>query len=136
MISYVPIECTIPWTHADDADLVSFNWLSKSAEFVSNVDGATLVVTFDGEVIVRMLDELPLSTESDPKAWTGIILHHFAYRVEGDPFLFAQSDTWRSMEPKLAHYRFLTGSGCLDVATSATPQFKVFASGGREVENL
>ena len=125
MISYEPIECVTLWTHADDADLVSFDWLTKKAEFVSNVDGAKLVIMFDGEVIVRMLDELPLSTESEPKDWAGIIPHHFAYRVEGDPFLVAQSDTWQSMEPNLSHYRFLTGSGCLDVVTSATPRFTI-----------
>lgn len=77
----------------------------------------------DGGLIVRMLDELPLSTESDPKDWMGLVPHHFAYRVEGDPFFVAQSETWRFIEDSPKHYRFQTGFGCLDVISSGEPEF-------------
>ena len=83
-----------------------------------------MIVSFpDCPIIVRMLDEFPLSTESDPKDWVGLIPHHFAYRVEGDPFYGAQSEAWHHVEGAPVHYRFLTGAGCLDVITSGRPRF-------------
>jgi hypothetical protein len=136
MIRYSPIETPAGWTDPDFADLLSFDWRTSTAEFIfyeretptslGPKSEQILVVTFDAaDVIVRMLDEFPLSTESDPKDWEGLVLHHFAYLVEGDPFLTAQSSAWRSMAPNLKHYRFMTGSGCLDVITSATPRFGI-----------
>lgn len=136
MIRYFPIETPAGWTDADCADLLSFDWRTSTAKFIFYERETRtslgpewdqiLVATFDAaEVIVRMLDEFPLSTESDPKDWEGLVPHHFAYLVEGDPFFTAQSSAWRSQAPDLKHYRFMTGSGCLDVITSATPRFGI-----------
>jgi hypothetical protein len=72
-----------------------------------------------------MLDEFPLSTESDPKDWVGLVPHHFTYRVEGDPFFEAQSEAWRAVESSPKHYRFQTGSGCLDVISGGEPSFSL-----------
>ena len=124
MIQYYPIESCAPWTNADGADLLSFNWQSGIAEFAIVGDSRTMVVSFPGcPVIVRMLDEFPMSTESDPKDWVGLIPHHFAYRVEGDPLYGAQSEAWRLVEGSPTHYRFMTGAGCLDVITCGEPHF-------------
>ena len=136
MIRYLPIETPAGWTHPDFADLLSFDWRTSTAHFIfyEREDPTSLgpereqilVVTFDSaDVIVRMLDEFPLSTESNPQDWEGLVPHHFAYLVEGDDFFTAQSSAWRSQAPNLKHYRFMTGSGCLDVITSATPRFSI-----------
>ena len=124
MIKYFPIDNPAPWSDADRADLLSFDWQRQVALFATSDDDRILEVGFFGcGVIVRLLDEFPLSTESDPQDWVGLVPHHFAYRVEGDPFLESQSEAWRSVERSPKHYRFQTGSGCLDVIASAEPTF-------------
>lgn len=127
MIEYIPIGSGAPWTDANHADLVSFDWQLNVATFSIVGDDRRLEVSFPNSrsVIVRMLDEFPLSTESEPTEWAGLISHHFAYRVKGDAFLEAQSEAWRSMERSLKHYRFMTGAGCLDVLTSGEPHFRL-----------
>jgi hypothetical protein len=47
-------------------------------------------------VIVRILDEMPLSIETDPSASQGLVPNHFAYRVEGAPFSVSQSEAWQA----------------------------------------
>ena len=127
MIEYFPIESKAPWKNADDADLLSFDWLRETATFATSDDDRLLEVSFLGsDVIVRMLDDFPLSPESGPDDWVGLIPHHFAYRVEGDPFFKAQSGAWREVVGSPKHYRFLTGSGCLDVISSGVPTFRLF----------
>lgn len=69
-------------------------------------DARLITVSFDADVIVRMLDEFPLSTEDKPEDRLGMVPHHFAYRVEGDPFYEAQSETWRFVQGSPQHYRF------------------------------
>ena len=127
MIQFIPIESGAPWTDADQADLVSFDWQLKVATFDIVDDDRRFEVSFpnNGSVIVRMLDEFPLSTESKPAEWTGLIPHHFAYRVIGDAFLEAQSEAWRTVEQNPTHYRFVTGAGCRDVVTSGEPHFRL-----------
>ncbi|PKP92181.1 MAG: hypothetical protein CVT77_09825 [Alphaproteobacteria bacterium HGW-Alphaproteobacteria-16] len=85
-------------------------------------------VSFDDAVIVRMLDEFPLATEDGLEDRDGLVPHHFAYRVEGDPFLAAQSETWREVYGPLQHYRFITGAGCLDVVANGVPRFAIITS--------
>ena len=126
MVKYFPIHSPAPWSDADRADLLSFDWQRQTATFATSDDDCILEVSFLGwGVIVRMLDEFPLSTESDPKDWVGLVPHHFAYRVEGDAFFAAQSEAWRSVESSPKHYRFQTGMGCLDVISSGEPTFTV-----------
>ena len=124
MIKHFQLESPSPWSDADHADLLSFDWQRQTAVFATSDDDRMLEVSFLGwQVIVRMLDEFPLSTESDPKDWVGLVPHHFAYRVEGDPFLAAQSEAWCIVESSPKHYRFQTGNGCLDVISSGEPTF-------------
>lgn len=126
MIQYHPIESGAPWTDADFADLASFDWQRKTAVFAIVGDSRTFEVSFlGGSAIVRILDDFPLSTESEAQNQAGLVPHHFAYRVEGDAFFEAQSKAWRTVEGTPSHYRFVTGAGCLDVVTSATPQFRM-----------
>lgn len=124
MIKYFPMESNAPWTDADRADLLSFDWQRQTAAFATSDDDRILQVSFLGcAVIVRMLDEFPLSTESDPEDLAGLVPHHFAFRVEGDLFFDSQSELWRSAENSAKHYRFQTGFGCLDVISSGEPEF-------------
>lgn len=127
MIEYIPIESGAPWTDADHADLVSFDWQLNVATFGILDDDQRFEVSFpySRSVIVRMLDEFPLSTERNSTEWSGLIPHHFAYRVMGDAFLEAQSEAWRTVERCPKHYRFMTGAGCLDVVTSGEPHFRL-----------
>lgn len=132
MIKYSPISSIAPWTDADHADLVSFDWQRKTAAFATSADVRILEVGFSGSsVIARLLDEMPLSTEVDHDENVGSVPHHFAYRVEGHPFLNAQSELWRLVETthskSLEHYRFITGNGCLDVISSEQPTFKLIS---------
>lgn len=124
MIRYHAIESGAPWNKADEADLISFDWQSLTATFEFAGDNRSFLVFFEGgDAIVRMLDEMALSTETPPEHWINIIPHHFAYRVEGDPFFEAQSEAWRFAMGTPQHYRFITGSGCLDVISSHEPEF-------------
>ena len=130
MIKYIPVDSIAPWTDADQADLLSFDWHRKTAAFVTSADDCILEVGFsEASVIVRLLDELPLSTETNPDEDVGLVPHHFAYRVEGHPFSNAQSELWKEVESAHGstpeHYRFLTGNGCLDVISSEPPTFRL-----------
>jgi hypothetical protein len=95
---------------------------SLSADFVLD-SGRALRVRFDRQTIVRVLDELALSTEQGTK--TGLVPRHFAYRVEGSPFADAQSETWKLANNPVFHHQFITGWGCLDVLSNAVPTFEV-----------
>jgi hypothetical protein len=70
MIRYTPIECGVEW-ESHLADLCSFDWQSKVAEWrIPDEPSVVLKVSFSGPLIVRMLDDFPLSTER-PKLMTG-----------------------------------------------------------------
>lgn len=76
-------------------------------------------------MIIRILDEMPLSTEHENTPREGNIPHHFAYRVEGATFETTQSETWKFAQHPATHYRFVTGWTCLDVLSSKEPTFRV-----------
>jgi hypothetical protein len=82
-------------------------------------------ITFDKQTIVRIVDEMPISTEDDPATRKGLVPDHFAYRVEGGEFAATQSQAWKTVEGPVCHYEFLTGWGCLDVLSAAEPTFEV-----------
>jgi hypothetical protein len=128
MKRYYPIESGAPWNDADHADLRGFDWRTKTAEFSIWNDNRIVEVSFPDSVIVRMLDEFPLGTEDGLEDREGLVPHHFAYRVEGDPFLNAQSETWRDVFGPVQHYRFITGAGCLDVVANGVPHFTIVTS--------
>lgn len=124
MIRYVPINSGAPWRQADDAELLSFDWINRVAKFAT-VDGKhRLEISFPNpSIIIRILDDFALSTENAPAKHEGLIAHHFAYRVKGDPFLSLQSEAWRDHMGDVQHYRFMTADGCLDVIASGEPCF-------------
>ena len=125
MLRHVPLDAGSSFD-CTQSDLICFDWSSATADFVIPGDSARILrIKFRGDVIVRMLDEFPLSTESDDSKWMGLVPHHFAYRVEGAAFAESQSDAWREMFGPITHFRFITGNGCLDVLAASEPVFTV-----------
>jgi len=71
------------------SDLFGFKWATNgiTADFILPDDGAHLSrVSFDRACTVRLLDEMPLSTEETDTPSEGHISEHFAYRLEGAAF--------------------------------------------------
>jgi hypothetical protein len=123
---YFPINAAAQFD-CDESDLLAVKWNrdSLSADFI--LPGAVsraVRVRFDGPTIVRLLDEMPLSTEQGTRS-EGLIPNHFAYRVEGSAFADTQSEAWKSAFHPVCHYRFITGWGCMDVLSRAEPSFEV-----------
>jgi hypothetical protein len=129
MPKYTPIHIDMTFK-ASLSDLVGFQWKTDGiiADFMLPDDNAhDLRVTFDRACIVRLLDEMPLSTEHDLDQAYGMIAEHFAYRVEGSSFAETQSSTWKLINAPAVHYRFATGWTCMDVLSAATPAFNLKA---------
>lgn len=125
MPHYIPLHAPIAFDCVR-SDLLHFDWQNKAADFAIPDDEEHLLrVRFPADAIVRMLDEMPLSIETDPSASIGLVPHHFAYRVEGAPFDKNQPKVWREVLGSLQHYQFVTGWGCLDVLTRGEPEFAV-----------
>jgi hypothetical protein len=125
MPKYQPIGVPVP-LKASVSDLVDFRWDTKGirADFIIPGDNAHLLrVIFDRECIVRLLDEMPLSTEDDDSATEGLVPENVAYIVEGAVFSRTQSEAWKLANPSTTHYRFITGWTCMDVLSSAVPSF-------------
>jgi hypothetical protein len=123
---YFPIDAGVSFDCVQ-SDLLAIRWKvdSLSADFLlPGAEGHALRIRFDGPTIVRLLDEMPLSTEWGTKN-EGLISRHFAYRVEGSTFADTQSEAWKLVCHPVCHYEFITGSGCMDVLTHAEPSFEV-----------
>jgi hypothetical protein len=106
------------------SDLVALTWLDRSiaADFIiPGDDQQVLRVHFDATHIVRILDEMPLSTENEDTRPEGLVPDHFAYIVEGSLFWKSQSDAFKTLFNKAQHYRFVTGWTCLDVISDVGP---------------
>jgi hypothetical protein len=126
MPRYSPIEIPVPLV-ASRSDLVAFRWKTGgvAADFLlPDGDGRAIRVTFNKPCIIRILDEMPLSTDNDSPS-EGLVPEHFAYRVEGSAFVDAQSEAWKLASAPVAHYRFITGWACMDVLSSGQPSFTV-----------
>ena len=125
MPRYSPIEIPVPLA-ASRSDLVAFRWETGgiAADFLLPDDERAIRVTFNKPCIIRILDEMPLSTENDGPS-EGLVPDHFAYRVEGSAFVDAQSEAWKLVNAPVAHYRFITGWACMDVLSSGQPSFTV-----------
>jgi hypothetical protein len=109
------------------SDLIALAWENGGtvADFIIPGDGEqALRVRFDKTHIVRILDEMPLSTESDSKS-EGLVSEHFAYFVEDSLFWKSQSEAFKIVFDKARHYRFITGWTCLDVISDAEPSISV-----------
>ena len=131
MPSYRPIDIGQA-LQASRSDRVSFKWSVNgiTADFILPDDDVhVLRVSFDKPCIVRILDEMPLSTEEDDGPKNGLVPEHFAYRLEGAAFARLQSSAWKEVSGPVAHYQFVTGWACLDVLTGPTPAFAVVPTG-------
>jgi len=127
MPRYIPINAGV-YLKASHSDLVNIGWrqLGLDADFI--IPGDTehfLRVSFERQSIVRLVDEMPLSTEQEDSPDLGLISDHFAYRVEGAAFERAQSQIWRDAVGPAVHFRFITGWTCMDVLSPGAPSFKV-----------
>jgi hypothetical protein len=103
------------------SDLVSFEWSTNgiTADFILPDDDAHLLrVSFDKRCIVRILDEMPLSTEQNDTPNEGLVSEHFAYWLEGAAFASLQSSAWKEVSAPVTHYQLVTGWACLDVLTA------------------
>ena len=126
MPRYEPIEIGVRF-QASLSNLIAFDWRKDavSAAFIIPSEPDSLLrVTFNRECIVRLLDEMPLSTEDEASESDGLIPEHFAYRVTGSAFELAQSKAWKVVQSPAWHYRFITGWGCMDVLSAAEPSFE------------
>jgi hypothetical protein len=124
---YFPIDAGVRFD-CDRSDLLAIKWTPDSlfADFVlPGAENHALRVRFNGATIVRLLDEMPLSTEQQPTKNEGLVPRHFAYRIEGSTFAETQSETWKEVCGPVRHYEFITGSGCMDVLSKAEPSFEV-----------
>jgi hypothetical protein len=127
MPSYDPIDIGVP-LQASRSDLATIKWDAAGivADFFLPTDDASLLrVSFDRPCILRLADEMALSTEEDDSPVVGTVAEHFAYRVEGAAFARLQSDAWKVATGPVTHYRLITGWACMDILSSATPSFAV-----------
>ncbi len=124
----VEIDCIL-------SDLYSINWTPLGAvlEFFIPDSDEVLKIAFVGMVVVRVLDELHISTEDDPKDRHGMIAHHFAYKVTGHAFKGIQSELLRDDG---LHYQFITGNGCADVISQHPPSITIRRFSKREQAEL
>lgn len=130
-IRYTPIDTGTSF-NANVVNLDRFHCeiFAVFAEFrLPSGEGLALLVSFDNSCIVRLLDQMALSTEGDRKPCEGLVSDNFAYVVEGDPFASQQSELWREVNAPVRHYRFLTQATCVDVLSGAKPSFKVKSAG-------
>jgi hypothetical protein len=125
MPKYSPLDAGVP-LRASLSDLAALHWETNgiAADFVLPDDDAHLLrVSFDRQCIIRILDEMPLSTEEDDTPNEGLVPEHFAYLLQGAAFARLQSVAWKEVNAPVKHYQFVTGWACLDVLTSAAPVF-------------
>ena len=126
---YKPINAGVS-IKASASDLLAFQWETNGivADFViPNDEVQMLRVSFDRPCIVRLLDEMPLSTEDDETPKEGLVPEHFAYRLEGARFANLQSSSWKEISGPVTHYQFVTGWACMDVLTGSSPTFSIIA---------
>ena len=129
MPRYVPIVVT-PAIKAGHSNLLQFRWLDRRlvADFAIPEDSrVALRVEFQKAEIIRIVEEMPISTEHEATPNQGLVAHHFAYLVEGASFWSQQSETFKVVCQNAKHYRFLTGAYCLDVIALDEPTFSVVA---------
>jgi hypothetical protein len=123
---YHPIE-VYPEIDRAVSDMLELRWTDDGvvADFIITGDEhQALRVEFRNMVIIRVLDEMPLSTESEMTPKEGLVPDHFAYRVEGAVFEATQSEAWKFTQHPATHYRFVTGWTCLDVLSAKEPTFQ------------
>ena len=126
MPRYYPIDAGVTFD-CSQSDILAVRWRfgGLSADFFLPGDTLHILrVDFSAPTIVRLLDEMPLSTEKGTRN-EGLVSRHFAYRVEGSTFSETQSEAWKHMYGPVVHYEFVTGVGCMDVLCKVPPSFEV-----------
>jgi hypothetical protein len=127
MPKYVPLVAN-PAIKASQSDLIELRWRRSGiiADFIIPQDDANAFrVCFDRVEIIRILDEMPLSTEVEETSNEGLVRDNFAYTIEGATFWRYQSEAFKTVEKMLRHYRFITGWTCLDVISNSEPAFVI-----------
>jgi hypothetical protein len=110
------------------SDLLELTWRQRGIVADFEIPGdleRVLRVHFEKADILRVVDEMPLSTENGDSKSEGLVPEHFAYLVEDSAFFKAQSWAFKISNPKALHYRFVTGWNCLDVISNAKPSLSV-----------
>lgn len=112
------------------SDLIALAWEDQGirADFAVPEDTSrALTVRFDKTHVVRILDEMALSTETEDTPPEGLIAEQFAYLVEDSSFWKSQSEALKLIHSNARHYRFVTGWTCLDVISDEKPVMTVTA---------
>ncbi|WP_249124968.1 hypothetical protein [Bradyrhizobium manausense] len=110
------------------SDLIALTWeaLGIRADFAVPEDELrAITVRFDRTHVVRILDEMALSTEAEDTPSEGLLAEHFAYLVEDSSFWKSQSEALKLVHSNARHYRFVTGWTCLDVVSDEEPVITV-----------
>ncbi|WP_426411363.1 hypothetical protein [Bradyrhizobium ganzhouense] len=110
------------------SDLIALSWEDQgiSADFAIPEDALrALTVRFNRTHVVRILDEMALSTEDVDTPSVGLIAEHFAYLVDDSLFWKSQSEALKLVHTNARHYRFVTGWTCLDVISGEEPVITV-----------
>jgi hypothetical protein len=124
---YFPIDAGLRFD-CDHSDLLAVKWKadSLSADFIlPGAESCAVRVRFNGATVVRLMDEMPLSTEQQSAKNERLVPTHFAYRVEGSSFADAQSEAWKQIYHRVRHYEFITRWGRMDVLSGVEPSFEV-----------
>jgi hypothetical protein len=127
MPNYTPIEAPTR-IRSSYSDVLGFHWRKDggiSSDFLIPGDVRHLLrITFDRAEVVRLLDEMSISTEADTPN-VGLVPDHLAYEVSGSAFWNHQSEAMKLGRKALKHYRFITGGTCIDVLSESGPTFAV-----------
>jgi hypothetical protein len=119
----IPVE--IRSSQSDIVDFHLHEGRKVRVDFLMPDDPERLLrLSLDSVEVVRLLDEMAMSTEMDTPM-VGLVPDNLAYEVTGSAFWAQQSEALRLTRPKLRHYRFVTGWTCLDALTEATPSFAI-----------
>ncbi|PJO45634.1 hypothetical protein CQ054_22880 [Ochrobactrum sp. MYb29] len=92
---------------------------------MQDIENKYAEVRFKNVEIVRVLDEMALSTEYEDELNVGMVPEHFAYEVTGSTFWKQQSDAFKAVYGDVKHFRLITGWTCLDVISASFPEFRV-----------
>ncbi|WP_235889750.1 hypothetical protein [Brucella haematophila] len=126
MAIYIPIEIGMN-IQSSKSDLLKLVWVGKEliSYFSMQDEGNKCAeVRFEQVEIVRILDEMALSTEYEDDMNVGLIPEHFAYEVKDSSFWKQQSDAFKAVYCDTKHFRLITGWTCLDVISTSSPEFR------------
>ncbi|UPJ51285.1 hypothetical protein IVB30_08020 [Bradyrhizobium sp. 200] len=127
MPKYRPIEQPIAIeTSLGDLTNLVLRIRALVADFsIPGEDQRALRVEFESVEMIRILDEMALSTEAEDTPNEGLSAHHFAFLVDGARFWNQQSEAFKMVFAKARHFRFITGWTCLDVIAAGEPKLTV-----------